>query len=161
LKIANATPEGVTVISNDEFNHYSNLIVCLTTISHRFDRGPSVSRSSFQRACARIGPTILGHSPRNCQAVRLGCSGGVPSERERNDTEGRFFCQPPFPRFFFFFRFGPVAPRHEPGSPCRYDQTNHADPENSAARHGLRLKCARIGGNCAALVLGAARREIL
>jgi hypothetical protein len=24
LKIANITPEGVTVISNDEFNHYSN-----------------------------------------------------------------------------------------------------------------------------------------
>jgi len=25
LKIANITPKGVTVISNDEFNHYSNL----------------------------------------------------------------------------------------------------------------------------------------
>jgi len=24
LKIANVTPEGMTVISNDEFNHYSN-----------------------------------------------------------------------------------------------------------------------------------------
>ena len=29
LKIANITPKGVTVISNDEFNHYSNLIVSI------------------------------------------------------------------------------------------------------------------------------------
>jgi len=28
LKIANITPKGVTVISNDEFNHYSNLCFC-------------------------------------------------------------------------------------------------------------------------------------
>jgi hypothetical protein len=27
LKIANVTPKGMTVISNDEFNHYSNLII--------------------------------------------------------------------------------------------------------------------------------------
>jgi len=28
LKIANITPKGVTVISNDESNHYSNLMIC-------------------------------------------------------------------------------------------------------------------------------------
>ena len=80
-----------------------------TMITHRFDRGPSVSRSSFQRACARIGLTILGHSPVTVKPSWLCCAGLVPSERERNDTEGPLSCQPPFSSFFD--QFWPRASR--------------------------------------------------
>ena len=109
LKIANATPEGVTVISNDEFNHYSNLIVCLTTISHRFDRGPSVSRSSFQRACARIGPTILGHTLVTVKPFDLGVRGAFLPNGSATIRKVRSPVNP-FSRDFFSF-FGPAPPR--------------------------------------------------
>jgi hypothetical protein len=109
LKIANATPEGVTVISNDEFNHYSNLIVCLTTISHRFDRGPSVSRSSFQRACARIGPTILGQPPDTVKPFDSGVRGAfLPNGSATIRKVGSPVN--PFSRVFFSFS-GSAPPR--------------------------------------------------
>ena len=76
-------------------------------IAHRVDRGPSVSRSSFQRACARIGLSILELTLRACQAIRLARAGLVPARRERNDTEGPLSCQPFCPKFFRQFLLSP------------------------------------------------------
>ena len=68
-------------------------------IAHRLTEVRQI-RSSFQRACTRIGLSSLGRSFLSVNP-RVRCVGeSVPAERERKDTEGWASCQPPFGIFF-------------------------------------------------------------
>jgi len=59
--------------------------------------GPSGTRSSFQRACARFGPHIVEPTPTlvKRRVFRL-----APRTGERNHTESNTACQPPSADYF-------------------------------------------------------------